>query len=274
MSGGWLRRPGAALLVVALVLAVIVRLIPATAKQPVGDIFLRTAYTPFFAIRHWVDDMATLREENARLQQALAQASFNWQEREEYAREVERLRVLLDRNPEPEQRLRVARIVGWERRGGRNEVVVDIGRNDGLKMFAPAITQDGVVGKVVEVMDHFSRVQLLTDPSCRVAVRDSRSEVLGVVRVGADNELWMAHVAVESDVRPGDSLITSGVGGIFPAGLRVGVVRDVRRVKDSLLLGVQVTPAAQFDRMDYLYFLQSEAPLPPGAPYDVDVEKP
>jgi len=45
-------------------------------------------------------------------------------------------------------------------------------------------------------------------------------------------------------------------------------------VKDSLLLGVQVTPAAQFDRMDYLYFLQSEAPLPPGAPYDVDVEKP
>lgn len=245
---------------------------PITTKQPVANFLLKTAYAPFFAIRHWVNDFASLQDENARLQQALAEASWRWQEREEYAREVSRLRALLERSPDPERRLSVGRIVGWDQRGGRNTVIVDIGANDDLRVYTPAITEDGVAGKVIEVMDQFSRVQLLTDPACRIAVRDTRSQVLGVVRTGRDNGLQMAHVAVESDVRAGDSLITSGVGGIFPAGLQVGVVSNTHRATDSLLLGVHVIPAVSLDKLDYLYFLQTEAPLPPGAPFELEGE--
>jgi rod shape-determining protein MreC len=250
-----------------------IRIMPATAKQPVANFFMKTAYAPFFAIRHWTDDIAKLRDENARLRQALAEASWRWQEREEYAREVDRLRTLLERTPDSEKRLRVARIVGWDQRGGRNAVVVDIGAADELRVFTPAITEEGVAGKVVEVMDRFSRVQLLTDPACRIAVRDTRSGVIGVVRTGRDEGLWMVHVGIESDVRQGDTLITSGVGGIFPAGLQVGVVTDVLRATDSLLLGVHVKPAVALDKLDYVFFLQSDAPLPPGAPFEPETEE-
>lgn len=261
------------LAVVALVLGLGIRVVPTPAKEPVANFLLKTAYAPFFAIRNWVTDFANLRDENARLQQALAEASWRWQKREEYAREIDRLRALLHRTTESDDHLRVARIVGWDRRGGRDAVVVDIGSADDLTVYSPALTEAGVAGKVVEVMDHFSRVQLLTDPACRIAVRDTRSDVLGVVRTTRTEGLQMAHVAIESDVQKGDLLITSGIGGIFPSGLQVGEVTDVRRIADSLLLAVYVKPAVELNKLDYLFLLESDAPLPPGAPFEIDTEE-
>jgi len=117
-------------------------------------------------------------------------------------------------------------------------------------------------------MEDFARVRLLTDPASRVAVRDSRSGVLGVVRMKGDSHLQMDHVAIESDVQPGDKLVTAGIGGVFPEGLSVGTVTRVDRVAASLLLQIEVSPAAAIDKLDYLYFLESEDLLPPGAPYD------
>jgi rod shape-determining protein MreC len=117
-------------------------------------------------------------------------------------------------------------------------------------------------------MEDFARVRLLTDPACRVAVRNVRSGVLGVVRMKGDAHLQMDHVAVESDVQRGDKLVTAGIGGVFPEGLPVGTVTEVDRVATSLLLHVEVAPAAAFEKLDYLFFLESEDSLPPGAPYD------
>jgi rod shape-determining protein MreC len=252
----------------------LLRAFPAPAKKPLADFFLRTAYAPFFALRNWATDVADLREENLRLKQVLAEASWRWQEREQFAREAERLRALLQHTENSPRTLRVGGIVGWERRGGRDELVVDMGRIHGLKLHTPVVTEAGLVGKVVDVMDRFARVQLLTDPACRVAVRDSRSGVLGVVRASPDRTLHMAHVAIEFDVQAGDSLITSGIGGIFPDGLHVGIVNEVTRAPDSLLLGVRVETFAQFQRLDYVFFLHSEAALPPGAPYSALEERP
>ena len=79
--------------------------------------------------------------------------------------------------------------------------------------------------------------------------------------------------AIEADVQTGDSLVTAGVGGTYPVGLHVGTVAAAARNSDSLLLQVTVTAAADLESLDYLFFLESEAPLPPGAPYDVEGDK-
>jgi len=265
---GWSSRPGIVLLVVCVILGIWIRVSDETIRQPLANMLLKTAYAPFFFVQKRAHEVVVASEDNARLRQQLADAMWRATRNEQAAKDSETLRALLDQPPPTDRQVYVARVVGWERRGGRAEVIVNRGLSGGLSRFSPAVSEDGVVGRVSEIMEDFARVRLLTDPASRVAVRDSRSGVLGVVRMKGDSHLQMDHVAIESDVLPGDKLVTAGIGGVFPEGLSVGTVTKVDRVAASLLLQIQVTPAAAIEKLDYLFFLESEDLLPPGAPYD------
>jgi rod shape-determining protein MreC len=248
----------------------LIRVVDSRATLPLSNLFLNTAYEPFFAVRNWALEQVSLREENVRLRHLLAETAWQAQQGEQYAREAQRLRALLERPVATDRQVLVAQVMGWDRRGGHEEVIVDRGTLDGLSLYAPAVTEQGVAGRVREAMEDFARVQLITDPACRVAVRSARAGVLGVARIGDEGHLIMDHVGVESDVKTGDTLVTAGIGGIFPAGLHVGTVTRTERIGVSLLLSVDVKPSVQLDRLDYLFFLESDAPLPEGAPYDVE----
>lgn len=271
MRAGILSRPGAVLLVTFMATGLLLRALDSSTKAPVADLLLKTVYAPFMAARGWAEEQATLRSDNARLRQLLAEMSWKAQMGDEYEREAMRLRGLWDLPLSQTPSLHIGRVVGWDRRGGHEEVIVDRGVEGGIKQYAPAITEQGVAGRVGAVMNHFARVQLMTDPGCRVATRCVRSGILGVVRE-RDGRLIMDRVAVESDIVVGDTLVTAGIGGIFPAGLLVGYVTDVRKPPTSLLAEVDVQSAAELQRLDYLFFLDLGAELPPGAPYEVERE--
>lgn len=264
-------RPGGVLLVVLVAAGLLLRVLDASTKAPVANLFLSSVYSPFVAVRSWATEQATLRAENARLRHLLAEMSWKAQRGDEYAREALRLRSLWDLPLGHDPGIHVGRVVGWDRRGGHEEVIVDRGATGGIRQYAPAITEEGVAGRVRMVTSDFARVQLLIDPGCRVAVRNTRSGVLGVVRMKGGG-LFMDRVSVESDVVAGDTLVTAGIGGIFPPGLLVGWVLDVRRPGASLLSEVDVQAAVHFNRLDYLFFLESSTSLPTGAPYDMEGE--
>jgi rod shape-determining protein MreC len=264
-------RPGAVLLATLVVTGLLFRALGESTKSPVANIILNTAYAPFFAVRSWALEQATLRSDNVRLRQLLAEMSWKAQQGEEHAREALRLRSLWDLPLGHEPSIHIGRVIGWDRRGGHEEVIVDQGASGGIAQYAPAITEEGVAGRVRMVTSDFARVQLMIDPGCRVAVRDVRSGVLGVVRMRGEG-LVMDRVAVESDVVLGDTLVTAGIGGIFPAGLLVGTVIDVKKPGASLLSDVQVLSAAHFNRLDYLFFLESQTQLPLDAPHEMEGE--
>jgi rod shape-determining protein MreC len=263
-------RPGAALLAAFILAGLLIRVVDTRATLPLSNLFLKTAYAPFFAVRNWALEQVSLRGENARLRHLLAETAWLAQQGEQHAREAGRLRALLELPVGTDRQVYVAQVVGWDRRGGHEEVIVDRGQASGLSQYTPAITEQGVAGRVRLVTADFARVQLITDPACRVAVRSARAGVLGVARMGGNGQLIMDHVGVESDVKTGDTLVTAGIGGIFPAGLHVGTVTRTQRMEKTLLLNVEVKSSAQLDRLDYLFFLESDAPLPDGAPYDVE----
>jgi rod shape-determining protein MreC len=264
-------RPGAVLMATLVAAGLLLRVLDTSTKSPVANLMLNTVYSPFFAVRGWAQEQSTLRSENARLRHLLAEMSFKAQEGDEYAREALRLRSLWDLPFGRDPHIHIGRVVGWDRRGGHEEVIVDRGLSGGIRQYAPAITEDGVAGRVRVVTYNYARVQLLSDPGCRVAVRSTRSGVLGVVRMSGSS-LIMDRVSVESDIAPGDTLVTAGIGGIFPAGLLLGFVGDVSKPAASLLADVSVQAAVRLDRLDYLFFLESQADLPPGAPYDLETE--
>lgn len=265
-------KPGAVLLATLVVTGLLLRALDGSTKAPAANLILNTVYAPFFAVRSWVLEQATLRAENVRLRHLLAEMSWKAQKGEEHEREALRLRTLWDLPLGHEPTIHIGRVVGWDRRGGHEEVIVDRGSSGGITQYAPVITEDGVAGRVRLVTSDFARVQLMIDPGCRVAVRDVRSGVLGVVRMRGPG-LVMDRVAVESDVMLGDTLVTAGIGGIFPAGLLVGKVAEVRKPGASLLAEVDVQAAANLSRLDYLFFLESQAELPLDAPYDAEGEK-
>jgi len=264
-------RPGTFLLATLVATGLLLRVLDSSTKAPLADLMLGSVYSPFFAVRGWAQEQATLRTDNARLRHLLGEMSYKAQIGDEYAREAMRLRGLWDLPLGQTPNLHIGRVVGWDRRGGHEEVIVDRGLSGGIRQYAPAITEHGVAGRVRVVTHNFARVQLLSDPGCRVAARCVRSGVLGVVRTKS-GALIMDRVAVESDIVEGDTLVTAGIGGIFPAGLLVGTVTGVRRPTLSLLAEVDVQPAAQLQRLDYLFFLESQAQLPPGAPYEMETE--
>lgn len=95
----------------------------------------------------------------------------------------------------------------------------------------PAITLNGLAGKVISTSPHFSEILLLTDTNFSVAVRVERTRSEGIVSGTGTNMCILKYIPVEEDIMVGDRLITSGTDGIFPEGIKVGVVKKIEKKK-------------------------------------------
>jgi len=132
---------------------------------------------------------------------------------------------------------------------------VDRGTRDGVRRNAPVVTSDGVVGRVIEVTPTTARVLLVADSRSAVGVVVQRIRDLGVVEGRNERVLHLKYLSRTSDVQPGDVVVTSGQGGVFPKGLAVGRITRVVREEGELLLEAEVEPAAALDRLEEVLIL-------------------
>ncbi len=105
----------------------------------------------------------------------------------------------------------------------------------------PAITLNGLAGKVISTSPHFSEILLLTDTNFSVAVRVERTRSEGIVSGTGTNMCILKYIPVEEDIMVGDRLITSGTDGIFPEGIKVGVVKKIEK-KKGFFQNIDVVP--------------------------------
>lgn len=131
--------------------------------------------------------------------------------------------------------------------------LINVGEDNAVKAGYPALSADGLAGRIVEVGKASSQVLFLTDLNSRVPVHVGPGSVRAIV--AGDNGPWprLSYVPALAQVRPGDEVSTSGIGGIFPRGLRIGVV-----VKDNDIL--RVKPYAELDRLEFLSVIFYENP--------------
>ena len=160
-------------------------------------------------------EVARLREENARLRPD--------------AQENARLRALLGFKQQLPYRSLAARVVGRDPSQWFSTVLVDRGASEGVQRDDPVITSDGVVGHVVEAVGSAARVLLVADPRSAVSVVLDRSREVGVAVGQGQTLLKVTYLSRDADVRPGDLVLTSGLGPIYPRGLPVGTVVSVSR---------------------------------------------
>jgi len=144
-------------------------------------------------------------------------------------------------------------------------ITIDQGAADGVEPGMPVITDEGVVGVVSGTSPRFSRVLLLLDPQSQVDSYTQRSRARGSTRGGADGSCSLQYVLREADIDVGDYLLTSGLDGIYPKGLRIGKVSSVEKEPYGLFQRVAVEPAVDFYALEEVFVILERRDVPgPG----------
>lgn len=164
--------------------------------------------------------------------------------------------------------LLAAEVIGRDSSGWWQTLRLNKGAQHGVRENLAVITQEGLVGKTVAVSRETSDILLLTDPNCKVAARVSRTGAFGVV-VGGGVTLpgmcRMDFINKNLPVQPGDEILTSGLGGVFPKGLLVGYVEAAARDDAGLYQVAEIIPKADLGLLEYVFIMLPEPedePLP------------
>ena len=206
-----------------------------------------------YLLGHEVQDVVTTRaslvERNAELEQRILELSHITQQYRSLQMENERLRQLLGSRARLPAEVLVAELVGVVPAPNTRQVIIDKGRDADVEVGQAVIDADGLFGQVVEVNGFTSRVLLITDADHAVPVQVNRNGVRSIAGgTGEPDRLELENVPVTTDIREGDLLETSGLGGRFPRGYPVGYVESVLIEPTSPFAGVSVRPLAALDR--------------------------
>lgn len=201
--------------------------------------------------------------ENDRLLQEVAQLHEQVLSLQEAQLENQRLHSLLKISESWTRNPIVARVIANSTQYGIRTVVIDRGWADGVERDRPVMAGGGLIGRVRVLAEHSSTVLLITDPNSSVDVIDVRSRVRGLL-VGALKTTklhrpvaltLLEYVSQDSDILQNDELITSGMDGIYPKGLPVGVVGEVRKDAFGLFEEVWVLPSTDLSRLEEVVVL-------------------
>jgi rod shape-determining protein MreC len=119
------------------------------------------------------------------------------------------------------------------------------------------LSDDGLVGRVIRVSGAYAKVQLLTDRAASAGVQLQRSRRQGVVRGSSPGELLLDFIPRQAEVEVGEVVLTAGIDGVYPRGIRVGVVASVEPGSE-VFHRIVVQPAADFSRLSFVYLLEGE----------------
>jgi rod shape-determining protein MreC len=198
---------------------------------------------------HQVD---SLRRENQQLRSQAVQGVA-------IARENDQLRALFNWQRQSPWRLKLANVVMRDPANWWRTVQIDLGTRDGLRENLPVITDAGLVGRVSSVSLTRAQVILVGDPNCRVsAIVENASRDMGVLLAGGtlDTSLVeLTYLASSANLKPGQGVITSGLGGIFPKGIPIGQVVDSRSVEYGLYTDARVKLNANLGSLEQVWVL-------------------
>ena len=220
----------------------------------------RVALLPQY-VTDWLGDMTrskdALRRDNARLQAQLLSTQATLQQQNSIMSENAQLKALLDITPPTASRLQIATIIGADPSIQQPILLLDKGSDQQVRVGQSVIDSTGVLGQIIHTTATTSQLLLLTASNQSVAVRVARTNQRAIVTgTGAANTLALSYMLKSADIRVGDTLISSGLGGRIAAGYQVGRVSHIDRDDSARFLQVRVTPAAMMNKGQYALIVQ------------------
>lgn len=193
-----------------------------------------------------------LVDENRRLEARVEDLELELLRLGELEAEVSRLSEALAYRQSADRELRVADVVYADHSSWMATLIVYVGEHP-AEVNQPVVGDDGLVGRVVQVVPGYARVQLLTDRAAAVGAMIHRTRRQGVVRSGPDG-LTLDYLPLQADVEAGDRVVTSGIDGIYPRGLAVGTVTGIEP-GEELFAKIRLRQAVDLSVLDQVYLL-------------------
>jgi rod shape-determining protein MreC len=215
----------------------------------------------------WLQDTTAnrnaLRLENGRLKAERLLTQARLQRFAALEAENARLRAMLEAREQVRDRVRVAEVMSVSANPFRHVLVIDKGTHDGVFGGQAIVDADGVVGQVIEAGVLSSECLLISDPGHDLPVEVNRNGLRTIARgTGEYNRLDLPFLPNNADIEPGDLLVTSGLGGAFPAGYPVAVVESVTRIPQEPFASVSAIPTAALNQVREIMLIWSAEQIP------------
>ncbi|MCJ7508780.1 MAG: rod shape-determining protein MreC [candidate division Zixibacteria bacterium] len=240
---------------ILILLSLILLIMPNYTKTTISYYVFKFSYSPFYGLSDKVGELRGVYKKNQELEKRVAELTLENYQLKEQSIENATFRALLKFKSESSYKVIPAKVIAFDPGRNTSTVLVDVGEEEGIRRNMPVINMYGLVGKTIEVMPHTCAVQLLLDPNCRVAAIDQRSRILGIVKLSSSLSLVMDNVPLGEDIKAGDQIVTSGLGGIFPSGIQVGKVVEVEETKHAVFKTIRLKPEANFNSLEELFIL-------------------
>ncbi len=208
------------------------------------------------SIAHW-KGLSGLSNENAILRQKVTELSIENQQLRQFEYENKNLRKLVDFKKRKGLELVPAEVIGRDPNRLTESFVIDRGRDAQLRPGMPVVTAEGLVGKISEVVEGTSLVQTIFDRDFRVSCLEMKSRVIGILKWKGGSNCSLENVPVQAQVSVGDTIVSSGLGGIFPKGLLVGVIVSMEPDNTGLFHDIKIAPAADFSSVEEVFVVKS-----------------
>jgi rod shape-determining protein MreC len=207
-------------------------------------------------------DVASLRQRNTELEAEVARLQSQVIDLQQQVTETEILSALVDfARANPEYSYKAASVIGRDPSPFLSYVIINIGSNQGVQTGMPVVTEKGLVGRVDAVISEAARVQLVTDAGSAVNVRIQQSSTEAMLVGSSTGDLSLDMIPQEAAIQVGDVVLTSGLGGSYPANLLVGQVISVRKLQSELFQQAAIQPNVDFSQLQYILVITSFKPV-------------
>jgi rod shape-determining protein MreC len=236
----------------------------------------RIALTPLVAAQTWISnrfqavqtmvtsprDITVLTQRNFELEAEVAELQAQIIELQQQLSEYQILSALLDfARAYPEYQYMGASVIGRDPSPFVKYIQINRGSSDGLRRGLPVVTQQGLVGRVVQITASAALVQLITDPGTEINVELEPGRIEGVLSGSITGDVSLDFIPQEADIEPGDLVLTSGLGGNYPPNILIGQVTSVRSQDYDLFQSASIQPVVDFEHLEIVLIITNFQPI-------------
>ena len=204
-----------------------------------------------------INQYRTLKEENELIRYRLAILSYENSLMKEAYLENDRLRQMLEFKKNSSFDLIPASIVVQNYEGFSHAILLATGKNEGVQSEMPVLASKGLVGRVVDVSDHNSVVQVLDDINFRVGAMIQRTRITGIAQNTDRNKLILNYIPITEDVKLGDVVITSGNSAIYPKGIEIGYISNIEEPPAALFKYIEITASVNLKNLEESFIIRN-----------------
>jgi len=194
--------------------------------------------------------LVSVAKENDNLKKAINHAI----DKNNKYREVEisnfRLRNLLNFRKTMTNQVLVAEVIGRDPSPWFKTIIIDKGKSDGVEKGLPVVVPEGIAGQIIDISYNYSKVLLIIDQNSAADALVQRTRARGLIEGQSDGRCLFKYVLRKHDIKVGDTVVSSGLDGVFPKGLRIGDVSEIIKFNSGIFQEVTVKPYIDFEKLE------------------------